>query len=373
MSADEIQERSGIADLLAGLTDSDVVVEVAAAASGRKTAQMGPAQLLQEAVEASYRALAGSDRIALETVAVVEEVAKRSLSLWLRVKANGGEHWGRRADPSSLKFLARGTLAIIAWMDGSPTLQLADLQQAIRVLAWGTSITTTRSAGAAFVGRPRQRDRGVAAGQGASAPAIRSGSSPTTARPSSIPARGSPSRGRFCLTRRLVNHSADMIFVVEMPDYQATGQWQLKHGDTRTTAFCESGTLLDKFYRRELDIRPGDAIALPRGFRDILRSRSRSARRALSDRRDHRGSSALEGRCRAAAAAAEPAPARRRRGARDAASCDIIRRQVFALQHLLASGTKRAHNPRSGKRFCEVRCSTMPMKSSAPFSQVRAS
>jgi hypothetical protein len=62
------------------------------------------------------------------------------------------------------------------------------------------------------------------------------------------------------LARKLVNHSADMIFVVEMPDYQATGQWQLKHGDTRTTACCEPGTLLDKFYRRELDIRPGDAL-----------------------------------------------------------------------------------------------------------------
>ena len=60
--------------------------------------------------------------------------------------------------------------------------------------------------------------------------------------------------------RKLVNHSADMIFVVEMPDYQATGQWQLKHGGTRTLAYCEQGTLLDKFYRRELDIRPGDAL-----------------------------------------------------------------------------------------------------------------
>jgi len=62
------------------------------------------------------------------------------------------------------------------------------------------------------------------------------------------------------LSRKLVNHSADMIFVVEMPDYQRTGQWQLKHGEQRTTAAAEPGTLLDKFYRRELDIRPGDAL-----------------------------------------------------------------------------------------------------------------
>jgi hypothetical protein len=51
-----------------------------------------------------------------------------------------------------------------------------------------------------------------------------------------------------------------MIFVVEMPDYQASRQWPLKHGDTHTIAYCEPGTLLDKFYRRELDIRPGDAL-----------------------------------------------------------------------------------------------------------------
>ena len=38
------------------------------------------------------------------------------------------------------------------------------------------------------------------------------------------------------------------------------GQWQLKHGDTRTIAYCDPGTLLDRFYRRELDIRPGDAL-----------------------------------------------------------------------------------------------------------------
>jgi hypothetical protein len=62
------------------------------------------------------------------------------------------------------------------------------------------------------------------------------------------------------LARKLVNHSADMIFVVEMPDYQGSREWLLKHGDTRTVAYCDPGTQLDKFYKRELDIRPGDAL-----------------------------------------------------------------------------------------------------------------
>src|SRR5438045_1792791 len=141
MPSDEIQDCAGFSDLLAELTDSDLVIEVAASPAARKAPELKRAQLIEDAVETSFRALAGSIQVQLETVAVLEEVAKRSLSLWLRVQTGGGE--GEASDASLLKFLARGTLAIIAWMDGSPTLQLADLQQAIRVLAWGTSITTT--------------------------------------------------------------------------------------------------------------------------------------------------------------------------------------------------------------------------------------
>ena len=133
MAADPTQERSGFSALLNDLSDGDVVIEAGATGS---SPEAGSIQLLRDAVEASYRALAGPVGVKLDTVAVVEEVSKRSTSLWLRVQGQG-------ADPSLQKFLARGTLAIIAWMDGSSTLQLADLQQAIRVLAWGTSITTT--------------------------------------------------------------------------------------------------------------------------------------------------------------------------------------------------------------------------------------
>jgi hypothetical protein len=143
MSADEILERTGFSDLRADLTDSDVIVEVGASASARRPPQLASMQQLQQALEASYQALAGSIQGQFETVAVLEEIAKRSLTLRLRFQTRAGSGEGETPDSSLLKFLARGTLAIIAWMDGSPTLQLADLQQAIRVLAWGTSITTT--------------------------------------------------------------------------------------------------------------------------------------------------------------------------------------------------------------------------------------
>ena len=214
-----------------------------------------------EAVEASYRALAGSVPVELETVAVLEEVSQAQP---VAVAAGSRERrWAlANADASLLKFLARGTLAIIAWMDGSPTHQLADLQQAIRVLAWGTSITTTAQPVLAVVGRAGERDRRLAEGQGvASAPATRCGSSPTTARRSSTSARriaepadaaagaqaGQPF-GRHDLRRRNARLSGDRPVAAEA--WRARGR----------SPIAEPGTLLDKFYRRELDIRPGDAL-----------------------------------------------------------------------------------------------------------------
>jgi hypothetical protein len=261
MASDRSEERQGFSRLLEDLGDSDVVIEVTTSAATRKPSELGAVQELQGAVEASYRALAGPAQIHLETVALLEEVARHSRSLWLRVETRGapGSEAGE-SDASLLKFLARGTLAIIAWMDGSPTLQLADLQQAIRVLAWGTSITTTAhpvlpssselvNAIAAW-----QRAKNALGGGDSVRILTNNGSAALDLSKKIADPR------TLLLSRKLVNHSADMIFVVEMPDYQRTGQWQLKHGEQRTTAAAEPGTLLDKFYRRELDIRPGDAL-----------------------------------------------------------------------------------------------------------------
>ena len=258
MVADQNQERPGFSDLLAELGDGDVVVEVAASAAGR-TPDEGQVRILQDAIYASYRALAGSTQVELETVAVVEELSKRSLSLWLRARTRGGRA-GDEIDASLLKFLARGTLAIIAWMDGSATLQLADLQQAIRVLAWGTSITTTAhpvlpsSSELVNAISAWQRAKNAFAGGSSVRIVTNNGSADLDL------AKKIADPRTLLLARKLVNHSADMIFVVEMPDYRASGEWQLKHGDMRTVAVVETGTLLDKFYRRELDIRPGDAL-----------------------------------------------------------------------------------------------------------------
>jgi hypothetical protein len=257
MTSENAQGGGALSGLLTQLTDRDVVIEIAGSAAAPRAPDVAGARLIQDAVDASYRALAGAVRAQLQTVAIVEEVARRGLSLWLRVEVNDGSS---ESEESLLKFLARGTLAIVAWMDGSPTLQLADLQQAIRVLAWGTSITTTAhpvlptSAELVEAIIAWQKAKGGQnAGDGVRI-ITNNGSADLD-----LSKRIDEPRS-LLLSRKLVNHSADMIFLVEMPDYQSSGQWQLKHGDVRTVAVAEPGTLLDKFYRRELDIRPGDAL-----------------------------------------------------------------------------------------------------------------
>jgi len=258
MASEASEQRPGFGDLLAELTDSDVVIEVIAPSTARRAPDIAQVRQLQEAVEASYRALAGHVPIQVETAAVLEEVTRRSLSLWLRVRASQSR--AGEDEASLLKFLARGMLAVIAWMDGSSTHQLTDLHQAIRVLAWGTSITTSAhpvlpsSASLVSAIAAWQKAKAGLSGGFAVRVSTNNGSA-------DIDVGKTISEPRTLLqARKLVNHSADMIFVVEMPDYQATGQWRLKHGETRTLAYSEPGTLLDRFYRRELDIRPGDAL-----------------------------------------------------------------------------------------------------------------
>src|SRR5437868_5604127 len=94
MPTDELQDRPGFNELLAELSDSDVVIEVAASSSAQRMPDSAPVRRLEEAVEATYRALAGGKEIRLETVAVLEEVGRHSLSLWLRVAKDRAQAQG---------------------------------------------------------------------------------------------------------------------------------------------------------------------------------------------------------------------------------------------------------------------------------------
>lgn len=256
MNAVEGQSRPLLSIGLGDLTDSDVVVEITVGQDW--SAGHGPrlTDPIRDALETSYRALAGGGGIDFETVAVLEEVSKRRVTIWLRAHSLGSN--GAVQDTSLLKFLARGTLTLIGWMDG-PSSRLASLQQAIAVLAAGTSRSiTAQSAGPTST----ELMKAVAAWQkakdsfrpGDSVRVLMEHSSATLNLGQTI-----EDPAVLLVEKKLLSPSIDMIFIVEVPDYQATGEWQLRHGQAHVIGTCGAGPL-DRFYRRELDIRPGDAL-----------------------------------------------------------------------------------------------------------------
>ncbi len=259
---DEFQIRAELSDVINELTDADLVFEVTA----KPTRSFAPGSVviepIEEAIEASLRAFAASVETHVERVAVLEEVSNSCVTIWFRFHARDGgraDDLASGVDPALLKYAAQGVLTILSWMDGRPDLRLSDLQQAIRVLAWGTSATSCSHPALPSSVRlvdavsAWQRVREALRDSSSARLVMQQGSAELdlTKR---IPQLTS------LLDKKVVNRAVELILLVELPDYGATGEWLLKHGQAHFAARCGQCDLLDQFYRRELDIRPGDAL-----------------------------------------------------------------------------------------------------------------
>ncbi len=258
---EEFQIRTELSDVINELTDADVVFEVTAKPARSVAPGSLPIGPIEDAIEASLRAFAASVETHVERVAVLEEMSNSCVTIWFRFHAQDGV----RADDASgvdsalLKYAAQGVLTILSWMDGRPDLRLSDLQQALRVLAWGTSATSCShpalpsSVGLVDAVSAWQRVR-EALRDCATARLVMQQGSAELDLTKRIPQLAN------LLDKKVVNRAVELILLVELPDYGATGEWLLKHGKIHFAAKCGPCDLLDRFYRRELDIRPGDAL-----------------------------------------------------------------------------------------------------------------
>lgn len=263
MAGSEFQIRSELSEVVNELTDSDLVFEVTAKPGGSVSRDRRAIQPVQDAIEATLLAFRASVATQVERVAVLEEVSKSCLTLWFRFHAcapsGDGDAAPRAPDPALLKFVGQGLLTILSWLDGRSPLRLSNLQQALKVLAWGTFATSSSRPPL-----PASLDlvNAVAAwgrvknllGESASARLVLQQGSIDLDLAKSVPDISS------LVDKKLVNRTVEMIVVVEQPDYAAAGEWLLKHGQAHFTARCGPCDVLDRFYRRELDIRPGDAL-----------------------------------------------------------------------------------------------------------------
>jgi len=230
------------------LTDTEVVAQVIYS-PGRMDCLASPAASLTTAFEACYSALAGKGVGTFETLRIVQDLPSDSTTVRMRLKPE-------QADELQLTFLARGTLTILGWL-ATASPQLPDLARAIQVLANGTLPEGIRA--------PAQADliRAVAAIQ-----ELRT-AIPNAESIKVVMHRGAADfdlsaaeldLGSLLAKTLLRSPDGEMILIVEEPDYSRSGRWGLRHGSQRLEAKCDSGAIVDAFYRRAIDIRPGDAL-----------------------------------------------------------------------------------------------------------------
>lgn len=235
------------------LSDLDAVVQVTHRRTETGLRLIDPRRL-EQAFQACYAALAG-DVGSFETVRMIEDSPTARTTIWLRFQARAASDLSRERRDGLLTYLARGTLTIIGWL-AKPNAEIGDLCRALQILAQATLPDAHG---------PAQSDvvKAIAALQDAR----RSLGNAESAR--LLLQRGSAQLNleaayldpQTLLPKVvLATPPAEIILIVEAPDYKLTGKWEVRHGADRLTATCAPGTLLDRFYRRELDVRPGDAL-----------------------------------------------------------------------------------------------------------------
>jgi hypothetical protein len=262
LATSEFHVRSEISEAMSELTDADLVFEVTAKSNRSLSRDSIPIQPIEQAVEATLHAFAASVETHVERVAILEEVSRSCLTIWFRFHAfarSETEDRGRAVDLGLLKYVAQGLLTIVSWLDGRTPLRLSDLQQALKLLAWSTSAT---SGAHPVLPSSVNLARAVTAWGRVKEILRDSGSARLVLQQGSIELDLSKSVPELTslVEKKLVNRTVEMILLVERPDYGGTGEWLFKHGQAHFAAGCRACDLLDRFYRREADIRPGDAL-----------------------------------------------------------------------------------------------------------------
>lgn len=64
----------------------------------------------------------------------------------------------------------------------------------------------------------------------------------------------------LAVARTIESPETQMILAVKKPDYLGTSKWELRHGRKTIAAKIEDANWLGRFQRRQVEVRPGDAL-----------------------------------------------------------------------------------------------------------------
>ena len=197
----------------------------------------------------------------MEKSRLVEDYSNKRTTVWLRAttprRSNAGAQDSR--DAAVLRYLTRGTLAVLAWLN-APDPRFPDLRRTMKTLAEGTLPDDLREVLAAT---PAGLVKAVSAWRSATdslgdKESVRIITARGAAQVSGRPLFLDPES--LLAATMLTSPATEILLVVVRPDYDSTGRWHLHHGGSRIRIGTESARLFDRFYRREMDVRPGDGL-----------------------------------------------------------------------------------------------------------------
>lgn len=225
------------------------------------------AAFVEEALDATCSALAGTCFAGLEKSRLVEDYPSNLTTVCFRLltprRSNAGPEGA--GDAAVLRYLARGTLALLAWLN-APDPRFPDLRRTMKTLAEGTlpddlqQVVSPSPAGLVKA-VSAWRSATDALGDKESVRIVTArGSADLSARPTFLDPES------LIAATMLTSPATEILLVVERPDYDSTGHWNLRHGGSRIRIGSESARLFDRYYRREMDIRPGDGVRVRATF-----------------------------------------------------------------------------------------------------------
>jgi hypothetical protein len=203
----------------------------------------------------------------IETVMVLEDIEAGSIRALLRnVLRSADDEALKKLDwkPAVGKYLVKAKYAIIRWIDDDSTPRnLPALAKEIQTIATETDVRHLPDYRAPSPGALLDAVRDFQRVKERLTPGDRA---------LYIPAEGEPVEMNLSIRlniddieamavkETMIFPVAPMILAVKKPDYLGDSKWELRHGKRTITAKIEDMAWLKRFQRREIDVRPGDAL-----------------------------------------------------------------------------------------------------------------
>jgi hypothetical protein len=203
----------------------------------------------------------------IETVLVLEDIEAGSIKVWLRNALRAVEDDALKTldwKPAVGKYLVRAKYVIIRWLDdGSSPKSLPALAREIQTIATETDVKHLPDY------QPPSPKALLDAAQDLEA--VKNQLLPGD-KATYIPRDGEPLEINLAVRWNIEDIEAmaiketvefpvaPMILAVKKPDYLGDSKWELRHGKRAISAKIEDTIWLKKFQRRQVDVRPGDAL-----------------------------------------------------------------------------------------------------------------